>query len=145
MLTLSAVELLSLWDAGVVQTLPQRALHLLAAADTDRSLDSLAALSIGQRDAKLFALRQTLWGPQMLAVLTCPSCRDRLELTLDTREILADCQSEQPGEMSLSIAGYRLTFRLPTSLDLIAAAGQTDPEAWCTVILQRCVLSAQSA
>ncbi len=144
MRALSAEELLDVWECGLAQAPAQRALELLAAACPETSQDSLAALSIGQRDAKLLTLREGLWGRQMAAVVVCPACRERLELTMDTREMLSKSRPKQPGEIPLNIAEYNMTFRLPTSLDVIAAAGQADgPEAGRTLILQRCLLSTQ--
>jgi hypothetical protein len=140
---LSAWELLDVWEAGRAQAPVERALVLLAASFPETSRDALAALSIGQRDAKLLTLREGFWGPKMAAVAVCPGCRERLELTLNTREMLSSSQRTQPGEINMSIAEYSLTFRLPTSLDVIAAAGQADPEACRTLILRRCLLSAQ--
>ncbi len=139
----SAGELLDVWEAGFAQAPTERALGLLAVVCPEISRDALAALSIGQRDGKLLALRESLWGPRMAAVVVCPACRERLELSLDTREMLSNSQQKQPGEIPMCIADYTMTFRLPTSLDVIAAAYQTDLEACRTIILQRCLLSAQ--
>jgi hypothetical protein len=142
MRALSAVELLNAWDDSAAQAPLERALELLAVAFPEASADSLAALSIGQRDARLLMLRQALWGPHMPAVVACPACRDQLELSLDSRNMLADSRLEQPGEMSLDISGYSLTFRLPTSFDLMAGPNEADSEAARTMLLQRCLLSA---
>jgi hypothetical protein len=101
-------------------------------------------LSIGQRDGKLLELRQALWGPQMEAVVACPGCRDRLELPLDTREMLAS-SAAPPGVVSLSIAEFNMTFRPPSSLDVIAAARQGDSDAFRLAVLERCLLSAEQA
>ena len=147
MRALSAAELLEVWEAGFAQAPTERALALLVAACPESSRDDLAALSIGQRDARLLRLREGLWGSQMTAVVMCPGCRDRSELALETREILACSQPTPPGDIVLSGAGYDVTFRLPTSLDVIAATDQAAPtpgqEACVKLLFQRCLLSAQ--
>jgi hypothetical protein len=143
MRTLSAAELLSIWEAGFAQAPTGRALALLAAACSETSRDALAALSIGQRDAKLLMLREGLWGREMAAVVPCPACGERLDLALDTREMLANSPREHSGETALDIGEYSMTFRLPTSLDLIAAADEADLEAGRALILHRCMLRAQ--
>jgi hypothetical protein len=143
MRALTAGELLEVWEAGFAQAPTERALALLAVACPETSPDALAALSIGQRDAQLLTLRQWLWGAQMPAVVVCPGCRDRLELSLDTREMLADSPAEPPGEISLSIDEYHMTFRLPTSRDLIATSGLANPEDCRNFILERCLISAE--
>src|SRR5580658_4185864 len=63
------------------QSLARRGLRFLMAACPGMSADALAALTIGERDARLLALRQALWGPEMVAVATCPACRERIEMT----------------------------------------------------------------
>jgi hypothetical protein len=139
---LSALQLMNLWDDGARQAPLSRALHLLAAVHPEESLESLAALSIGERDSRLLRLRQALWGSQMAAVMTCSSCRERLEVKLDVRDLLAEPRSPPPEAMTIDAAGYRVSFRLPSTSDLLAAAEQSDPEACRSVILQRCLLSA---
>ena len=140
---LSAGELLEVWESGLAQAPTERALGLLAAAWPEVSRDAWAALTIGQRDGRLLTLRQELWGPLMSAVVVCPGCRERLELTLDVRELLSNSQPELPREIPLSIGEYELIFRLPTVPDLQDFVGQRAlylPEAH---LLGRCVLSAQ--
>lgn len=143
MRALSAGELLDVWEAGQTQCLTDRAVALLAFACPEASRDSLALLSIGPRDAKLLALREEIWGPVMAAMVVCPGCQDRLELNLDTREMQAHSLASQPGDFSLSIAGYNVTFRLPCSMDMVAMAGQSSVEACRAMILGRCLISAQ--
>ena len=141
---LSAVELLDVWEYGLYRPQAQRALALLAVAYPETSRDALAALSIGQRDARLLTLREELWGSRMAALVVCPGCRDQLELALDTREMLSEVPPQQPSEIPLNIAEYSVTFRLPTSLDVAEATSQTsDPETCRNLILHRCLLSSQ--
>jgi hypothetical protein len=142
---LTAQELLELWESCHGQAPAERALALLAGVYPEASWDALAALSIGQRDARLLALRERLWGPQMTALVICPDCGEQLELNLDTRVMLSYSQQDQPGEISLSIADFTMIIRLPTSLDVLAVAAHADPETGGSLILQRCLLSAQQA
>jgi len=143
MRALSASELLEIWEYGASQPQVQRALELLEAACPETSRDALAALSIGERDAEMFGLRQRLWGPALTGFAACPGCRERLELNLDTRQFLAGFTGKSPRDLSLSVGEYNLTFRLPTSVDMIAAAPLTDLEECRELILDRCLLSAQ--
>jgi len=79
----------------------------------------------------------------MAAVAACPGCRERLELSLDTREMLARSQETQEIEITRKIGEFSMTFRLPSSLDVLAAASQSDPAACRALILERCLLSTQ--
>jgi len=141
---LSAVALLDVWEYGASRPEAQRAVELLAVAYPETSPDSLAALSIGQRDARLLTLREELWGPQMAALVVCPGCREQLELTLNAREMLSEVPLEHPSEIPLNVAGYSVTFRLPTTLDVADATSRaSDPETCRQLILHRCLLSSQ--
>jgi hypothetical protein len=140
---LSPEELLKVWEAGFGQAPAQRALALLAAVCPESTRDALAALSIGQRDAKLLTLRQGLWGPQMEAVVVCPGCREKLELHLDAQEMLSASPGNHTGEISLSVENFNVIFRLPTSLDLLDQSGQRATEDVPALLFERCVLSAQ--
>jgi hypothetical protein len=148
MRSLSAAELLQIWEYGLTQSPVQRALALLAAACHDTPLDTLAQLSIGQRDARLLTLREWAFGSHIDGTVVCPSCGERLEMSFDISEIRAEPRSA--GETSLalevfelSLGGYALRFRLPNSGDLSAIAGTADPAAAQRRLFERCIISAQ--
>jgi hypothetical protein len=140
---LSAPELVGVWERGLNQSLIQRAVELLSAAYPQAAHDSLASLSIGQRDAELLMLREQLFGSQMAGVTVCPQCSGQLDLTLDTR-IMRSAQAAEPEtEMTLSVAGYDLQFRHPNSEDLAMALDGKDVESARQRLLGRCLLSAE--
>jgi hypothetical protein len=140
---LSAAEVLDLWDDCAGQSLARRGLRFLMAACPGMSTDALASLTVGERDARLLALRQALWGPEMVAVATCPACRERIEMTLDARQFLARSGTPRADALSLRIAGYDVTFRLPTSLDLIALTERADVVDSRDALLKLCLVSAR--
>lgn len=142
MRSLSASELLRAWERGLNQPLLQRALELLSFAYPQASSASLSGLSIGRRDAELLALRQQIFGPEMPCVAVCPGCGQRLDLTLDTREMLVAEAAGQEAELALSVGGYELQFRCPTSEDLAAAVDPDDPAESEARLLDLCMLSA---
>lgn len=141
----TASELLNVWEDGLSGTPARRALLLLTAMHPGAAWDALAGLSIGQRDAELLRLRDTLWGPRMAATAACPACRERLDLTLDIREMLSRSNPMEAGEISLTFGEFRMVFHIPTSQDLMAAEGEDNVEAARLLILDRCLLSAQKA
>ena len=143
MRALSAAELLDVWEAGFAQAPTERALALLAAACPEFSLDALAAIPIGQRDARLLALRQGLWGPLMDVVASCPSCRERIELPLDVRQLLADSQVTNWGELTGSFSELEVTFHVPTSREVRKGALEADAESGQNVIFRQCLLKAE--
>src|SRR5262245_7701620 len=143
MRALSATELLAVWERGASQTLPQRALGLLAAASPDSAPDSLARLSIGQRDAHLLTLRAWMFGQQLAGLAKCPQCAEGVEVTFDTAEILPLHNSDTAKEFSVEIEDYKVQFRLPVSSDLASLVDLTDVTTARGRLLDCCLLTAQ--
>lgn len=143
MRALSTPELLNIWERGLFQSPIQQALMLLSAACSDTQPDALAKLSIGQRDARLLTLREWTFGSQLVGLVTCPSCNERLELTFSTADLRVMSEAEPMETLSLNVAGYELCFRLPNSLDLAAVANHKDLVAAQQLLLERCLSTAQ--
>jgi len=143
MRSLSAHELLEFWEQSLARAPAHRAFELLAGACPDSSLESLAALSIGERDARLMALRETVFGEGITGLATCPACPERLEFSLDSAAIRAQQKAEPEREIDLSVAGYNLRFRLPNVQDAMAVAAVGDSQTGAGMILRHCLLTAQ--
>jgi hypothetical protein len=146
MRALSAPELLNVWERGLAQPAARRALMLLAAASPDAPYDALAALSVGQRDARLLALREWAFGPQLVSLATCPGCGERLELMFNVAALTPSYARDEPVEpLSLRVADCEVSFRLPNSLDLVAIADLEDVDvpAVRRTLLARCLLEAR--
>jgi hypothetical protein len=142
--SLSASELLSLWERGLPLGAQERALALLCATGgTEAGPEALARLSIGARDRRLLRLRECTFGPQLMSVAMCPRCSERLEFSFDVEEITAGPETLEQGRFSLSVNGYEVEFRLPNSLDLLALTSGTDIHLAERFLLARCLLSAR--
>jgi hypothetical protein len=91
----------------------------------------------------LLALRDLTFGRQLSGVATCPVCRERLELNLNTADLRAGGEAESGAEsqeiFSLRVAGNELRFRLPDSSDLMAVADCRDAAAARQLLLERCL------
>jgi hypothetical protein len=150
---LSTAELLTAWEWGLAQPYGQRALMLLAAACPDSPVDALAELSIGQRDALLFTLREWTFGSHLIGLATCPGCGEQLELGLDAADIRAETSSQvspdqrqaatEDGTFTLVVDSYEVRFRLPNSVDLAAIAGCEDVADARHRLLTRCLQTTQ--
>src|ERR1041385_3801480 len=134
MRALSATELLSVWESGRNQLPLQRALTILAAACPEDSFDSLARLTIGQRDARLLRLRQITFGSEITGVTECPECEEKIELSVNSSDIGPTTETQPPNELAVRANGCEARFRLPTSADLLAV--KTEEE-----LLERCLLN----
>jgi hypothetical protein len=144
MRALSDSELLSLWERGRTCPPARQALVLLAAAFPDTPPEALAAFSIGERDACLLTLHECTFGSELVSLVLCPACGERLELTFDVADIRATPEVAQAESFALSLDGYTVRFRLPNSLDLMAIADQPDADA-SQMLLERCLLAAEYA
>ena len=144
MRTLSASDLLGVWERGLGQPPVQRAIELLAAACPETPVSSLLDLSIGRRDERLLALREQLFGAGMDAVAACPSCAGRLEMTVDAANLRTASARNENAELTLTSGDYQVRFRPPSSRDLLAV-GAAVPEGRREAVLQRCVLVVERA
>lgn len=138
MASLGAPELLQAWERGQHLRAPERALLLLDAA---HPASSPGDLPVGQRDGQLLALRERLFGRGMVSVILCPSCGEKLELLLDTRQF--NVPGAASPELQLEQQGFRLRFRVPTGMDLVTCAAEPDVITAERGLLRRCLLEAR--
>jgi hypothetical protein len=139
----NAAELLDHWEYGLQQPLARRMLALLAAACPEASAADIAALPIGRRDARLLELRERLFGPTLTMVASCPGCGERLQSACAVSELRSDAASmAQP---VLEVEGYRVTFRLPASIDLLALSPAMERRHARRLLLSRCLLDVRLA
>ena len=90
MRTLSAADILDVWERGSGQAPAEQALILLAAACPGRTNDELAALPLGARDALLLTTRQRLFGAELTCFARCPVCAEALEFTAQVDDLRAE-------------------------------------------------------
>lgn len=139
---LTGQEFIQIWEVGLSQHALDRALTILMAAFPGISRATLAALSVGQRDACLFAVRQRTFGPHLNSLVTCPACPEQIEFTLDTRQLPITVDTQPNSRMyALSFDTHTIHFRLPDSRDLAALVGSRNSNAARMLLLRRCVLT----
>ncbi|HTP11012.1 MAG TPA: phage baseplate protein [Anaerolineae bacterium] len=139
---LTSAEWLQVWEIGWAQKPIEWALTLLTLAFPDQPVEELACLSIGQRDARLLALREQLMGAQVDSVTTCPACDEELELSFDVADLRAATPLLATDTLSLNVDDCHVEFRLLDSLDLIAAASTSDQAAARRSLFERSILQA---
>lgn len=142
----SARDIVQLWETGCRQHPLDRALTMLAHACPEIGRERLADLTIGQRDALLFELREQTFGGTLDAFVQCPGCGERLEFSLPSAELRSPSGAEAVDPVTglvLDEEGLQVRFRLPDSRDLAAAAGGGGLEAARAALLQRCVIEAR--
>ena len=87
MRSLSAQEIISIWEWGRGRQAPEQALGFLAATYPDASWEELASLAVGRRDARLLALRERTMGPVLQGFASCPQCGEQIEFTIETDDL----------------------------------------------------------
>ncbi len=117
MRALSASELLYAWERAAGLPLAGRSLALLNVCAADASIDALARLTIGQRNARLLELRVAMFGIQFATVTECPACQQRVEATFSADQFRGT-EVTLPDICTCEVAGYVVQFRLPNSRDL---------------------------
>lgn len=143
MRALTTCDLLRAWERGDAQHPVDQALTLLAMACPEKSWEELASLSIAERDVMLLTTRERTLGERLEGYVECSACGERLEFSLDSREVCATAAEAGPAEDSIEVDGVKLRFRLPNSLDLAAAAVCPDVTSARDVLVRRCVLEAR--
>ncbi len=144
MRSLSAADLVRIWELGQERHPIDRALLLLAYAFPEKQLTELASLSIGCRDAYLLMLREITFGEQLNSFATCPQCQENLEFSLSTkalRIINPDTMTDLT-EYQMSIDSLKLQFRLPNSFDLATVMTAADEETATLQLAKQCLLQA---
>lgn len=141
---LAASDILKVWEQGEEQPAIDRALTMLAVACPELNRAELAALSIGQRDARLTELRELTFGPQLDGFTACPQCQELLEFTLDLAALRPQSSAMRAPsaieEFAFETEGYALRFRLPDSRDLAAVGICEDIAVARRLLAERCVL-----
>lgn len=143
----TVLELLTVWENSIDQTLLQKTLNLLSLACPEIDSDSVARLSIGERDARLLLLREWLFGPQLINMADCPECSMRIEWNTDIKDIrLQPIQQQQntKREFSLDVDEFSIRFRLPNSFDILTVfANGAEQPATPSKLLTLCLLETQ--
>lgn len=142
MRSLSASELLDVWEEGQRCSRIRQALLLLGRAFPEQSLESLAQLTIGQRDRYLLDFRSGVFGEQMVGLVHCPHCHSIHEVELQIGNLRRPSPVPLPSSLALEAEGYFIEFRLPNSADLESSL-MARPEEMRQALLEKCLLSIQ--
>jgi hypothetical protein len=142
--SLSAFDIVQIWEIGQGQHPLDRALTLLSFAVPELTWDDLASLAIGQRDHYLLTLRELTLGSRMDGFAQCPQCQELLEFDLNVRDVRVRGSGFEVGAIAptykLTVEGVEVEFRLPTSRDLAAIVHCRDLAAARLQLAQRCTV-----
>jgi hypothetical protein len=136
---LSDTDIVRVWEHGCRATPVRRAMALIAAASERADEEPLTALTPGERDARLLAIRRLTFGRSLECVVRCPACREQLEFVVETSALLADdAYAAQTHPVTVTAGDHTVTVRPPTLGDIEGTAG-----ASAVALLDRCVVHAE--
>jgi len=141
MTSLSALNLLRVWEEGQDTHPVRRALALLESAWPE-SGDGWGGAPIGQRDARLLDLYEGLFGPQLQSITHCPACDEALETNFVVADVRVPRGEPSARALQLNTRGFHITYRLPNSDDLLDVAIGNVEHAEAQ-LLRRCVIEAE--
>jgi hypothetical protein len=138
---LTGDRLLEAWDRGFHESDLVRPLTLLQVSSPERSLESIAELSLAERDLDLWRLRRMTFGDWLRATLPCAGCSAQIEFTLAISSVIEPLEQLRiaaPAERHWE--GWQIAMRPATTVDLEAALEMPDPDAAKERLLERCSL-----
>src|SRR5262249_38180379 len=119
---------------------------LLAAASPESSPEALGSLTVGERDARLLALRQSTFGSKLKSLASCPRCGERIEAAFDIADIPTQFGTEpRTDAFHVSVEEYELRFRLPNALDVAAVVDAPDLPSARNRLLDGCLTAIHRA
>jgi hypothetical protein len=133
--TLSAADLLDLWERGHRARPAEKALRLLAALTGGR--DAAAGMTIGRRESTLLGIRRRWFGDRITGVAECSDCGESVEVELNLSDLALPLGGSPTGD--IQVAGCEFRYRAPTAGDLAEVAAESADVAR-EKLLRRCVL-----
>ena len=142
MQSLSAADLLNLWEQGAGLHAIDQALLVLGFAYPEHTREALVNFSLGHRDVLLLEVRQQIFGDRLEAYSECPECEERLEFSLSCALFLSDATPHEITTKTVTIQGADFHLRCPNSRDAAAAAASENVEMAKKALFTRCTTAA---
>ena len=90
MQSLSAADILGLWEQGAGLHTIDQALLVLSFAFPEHDYEYLATLALGCRDLLLLEVHRRIFGDRLEAYTECPECQEPLEFSLSCALLSGD-------------------------------------------------------
>lgn len=139
--TLSAEDILTLWDSCSRLKPATRALELLARGEPQADPAEHAGLPLGTRDARILAIRVTAFGERLEIQAQCEECGTLMVLSPTAAELGFSQTLTPPSTKDLFIEGQQVRIRPVTAGDTVAVENAGSIDAARAQLLARCVLS----
>jgi hypothetical protein len=102
-------------------------------------------LSVGDREALLLHIRRLTLGERVSCLLSCPNCKNKMDLDLQIGELLLPpyphCRQIHAADIAGSENSYHVRFRVPNGEDqeAVASSAEHSVDAASELVLKRCV------
>jgi hypothetical protein len=105
--------------------------------------DASRALSVGERETVLWRMRAMLSGDRIDAVVTCPTCDEKVSIEFNVADFLDLASVDTPGVVAEQVGGRLVEFRVPSGGDLedLARRRVVDIEQAEAELAAACLLS----
>jgi hypothetical protein len=105
------------------------------------SVDSVRALTVGDREALLLQLRAATLGDRLDCIVTCPACDEVMDVELGVGALLLAPYAEAPARRETFVNGRRVVYRAVNGADQEAGArvAARDVDAAACLVLRRCI------
>jgi hypothetical protein len=142
--SLTAADVIRIWEFGHRQKPVERTVTVLSASFPERSQEALWRLTLGQCNDLLLEVRDQLCGQELKGYSECPNCGERLEFTLNSKTLRRAKPVAPPNaEFTLESFGCSVRFRLLDNEDLKAAGDCGNVSAARNRLVERCILEAR--
>lgn len=140
---LQAQDIIDLYIQCESLGLASGALAILARAEPDTGGETHRALTVGERDIHILAVRAGTFGDAIDIVSTCPACAAEVEATVTAQALGLERHAHPPTvrQQACSIGGHQLMLRAVTAGDLAELEVHRAPERLRDELLARCVVA----
>lgn len=142
MKSLSAEQLLLVWEQAHGFSILQKNLLLLEMIQEESEQTEIADLSIGQRDTRLLTLRTSIFGSSLHNTIDCPNCNSKMEWDMNLQDLMVQPETDRENshEHELIVDELQVRFRLPNSRDISRVLSENGDEVMPVSLLKQCIL-----
>jgi len=112
---------------------------LVSLDDCPVTSEVVRSLLVGDREYLMLRLRELTLGDEVKAVLQCPGCTQRMDVSFRISETPVEERRQTSAVYSVALANRQVLFRLPSGGDQEAVLAMEAPSA-VNELLRRCVL-----
>lgn len=143
MKTVSAKDIVRLWELCAAQPRAQRITIMLRALGPELATEQMLDMTLGESTLALLRLREALFGTTVAAFAACPNCGAATEFEFDSTAVWAGARNANAGRQTIEAEGVHIEFRPLTLADVQAIDARDDSARAKLKLVARCVREAR--